>query len=155
MLRVCCDSWFWCQVWMRPITSAPRLNPNWQFCQYHRSSQTCLSWGGRLTFVWPLTVTRRCIFKTWCKTWHLQCACFLASMIASLSLCFDHKLSETEERVSVGLEHSCSELLQGQLWFNPLKKGLYLCDGAMWIAVLEGEDSTFQPFTPEQVLVSF
>ncbi|XP_070835858.1 thrombospondin-type laminin G domain and EAR repeat-containing protein-like [Chaetodon trifascialis] len=45
--------------------------------------------------------------------------------------------SETEQRVSVGLERSCSELLQGQLWFNPLKKGLYLCDGTVWIAVLE------------------
>ncbi|XP_058471470.1 thrombospondin-type laminin G domain and EAR repeat-containing protein-like [Solea solea] len=44
---------------------------------------------------------------------------------------------EKEERVSVGLERSCSELLQGQLWFNPLKKGLYLCDGSEWITVLE------------------
>ncbi|XP_074548223.1 thrombospondin-type laminin G domain and EAR repeat-containing protein-like [Halichoeres trimaculatus] len=44
---------------------------------------------------------------------------------------------ETEEQVSVGLQRSCSEELQGQLWFNPLKKGLYLCDGAVWIAVLE------------------
>uniref|UniRef100_A0A671TUE0 Thrombospondin type laminin G domain and EAR repeats n=1 Tax=Sparus aurata TaxID=8175 RepID=A0A671TUE0_SPAAU len=25
----------------------------------------------------------------------------------------------------------------GQLWFNPLRKGLYLCDGTTWIAVLE------------------
>ncbi|XP_070776006.1 thrombospondin-type laminin G domain and EAR repeat-containing protein-like [Enoplosus armatus] len=44
---------------------------------------------------------------------------------------------DTEERVSVGLQRSCSELLQGQLWFNPLRKGLYLCDGRVWIAVLE------------------
>ncbi|XP_041827115.1 thrombospondin-type laminin G domain and EAR repeat-containing protein-like [Melanotaenia boesemani] len=44
---------------------------------------------------------------------------------------------ENEERVSVGLEKLCSELLQGQLWFNPLKKGLYLCDGSQWITVLE------------------
>ncbi|XP_044231368.1 thrombospondin-type laminin G domain and EAR repeat-containing protein-like isoform X1 [Thunnus albacares] len=44
---------------------------------------------------------------------------------------------ETEERVSVGLERSCSELLRGQLWFNPLKKGLYLCDGTVWTTVLE------------------
>ncbi|XP_030247174.1 thrombospondin-type laminin G domain and EAR repeat-containing protein-like [Sparus aurata] len=44
---------------------------------------------------------------------------------------------ETQERVAVGLEQSCSELLQGQLWFNPLRKGLYLCDGTTWIAVLE------------------
>ncbi|XP_040916634.1 thrombospondin-type laminin G domain and EAR repeat-containing protein-like [Toxotes jaculatrix] len=44
---------------------------------------------------------------------------------------------DMEERVSVGLERSCSVLLQGQLWFNPLRKGLYLCDGAVWIPVLE------------------
>ncbi|XP_035023134.2 thrombospondin-type laminin G domain and EAR repeat-containing protein-like [Hippoglossus stenolepis] len=44
---------------------------------------------------------------------------------------------DTEERVSVGLERSCSEMLQGQLWFNPLKKGLYLCDGTVWVTVLE------------------
>ncbi|KAM8737574.1 thrombospondin-type laminin G domain and EAR repeat-containing protein-like [Acanthopagrus schlegelii] len=44
---------------------------------------------------------------------------------------------ETQERVAVGLEQSCSELLRGQLWFNPLRKGLYLCDGTAWIAVLE------------------
>lgn len=50
--------------------------------------------------------------------------------------------SETEARVSVGLEKSCSEQLQGQLWFNPLKKGLYLCDGTVWITVLEGETPT-------------
>ncbi|XP_028422168.1 thrombospondin-type laminin G domain and EAR repeat-containing protein-like [Perca flavescens] len=44
---------------------------------------------------------------------------------------------ETEERVSVGLERPCSEPLQGQMWFNPLSKGLYLCDGKVWITVLE------------------
>ncbi|XP_062296675.1 thrombospondin-type laminin G domain and EAR repeat-containing protein [Scomber scombrus] len=42
-----------------------------------------------------------------------------------------------EERVSVGLEQPCSELLRGQLWFNPLRKGLYLCDGRGWTTVLE------------------
>ncbi|KAM4723498.1 thrombospondin-type laminin G domain and EAR repeat-containing protein-like isoform 2-T2 [Anableps anableps] len=40
-------------------------------------------------------------------------------------------------RLSVGLERPCSELLRGQLWFNPLKKGLYVCDGSVWITVLE------------------
>uniref|UniRef100_A0A672HUZ5 Thrombospondin-type laminin G domain and EAR repeats a n=1 Tax=Salarias fasciatus TaxID=181472 RepID=A0A672HUZ5_SALFA len=45
--------------------------------------------------------------------------------------------SQTEERVAVGLERSCSELRRGQLWFNPLRKGLYLCDGAAWVTVLE------------------
>nr|XP_046269914.1 thrombospondin-type laminin G domain and EAR repeat-containing protein-like [Scatophagus argus] len=44
---------------------------------------------------------------------------------------------ETDERVSVGSERLCSELVQGQLWFNPLRKGLYFCDGTMWISVLE------------------
>ncbi|XP_068436288.1 thrombospondin-type laminin G domain and EAR repeat-containing protein-like [Clinocottus analis] len=44
---------------------------------------------------------------------------------------------EREERVSVGLERSCSVLVQGQMWFNPLRKCLYLCDGAVWIPVLE------------------
>ena len=69
-------------------------------------------------------------------------SCAAASLIVCSSVCFDHELSEAEERVSVGLERSCSELLQGQLWFNPLKKGLYFCDGTMWIAVLEGENLT-------------
>ncbi|KAK5857618.1 hypothetical protein PBY51_010850 [Eleginops maclovinus] len=44
---------------------------------------------------------------------------------------------ETEERVSVGSERPCSATLQGQMWFNPLSKGLYLCDGTLWITVLE------------------
>lgn len=42
----------------------------------------------------------------------------------------------------MGLERTCSELLQGQLWFSPLRKGLYLCDGTVWITVLEGESHT-------------
>ncbi|XP_053191834.1 thrombospondin-type laminin G domain and EAR repeat-containing protein-like [Scomber japonicus] len=42
-----------------------------------------------------------------------------------------------EKQVSVGLERPCSELLRGQLWFNPLRKGLYLCDGRVWTTVLE------------------
>ncbi|XP_078134118.1 thrombospondin-type laminin G domain and EAR repeat-containing protein-like isoform X2 [Sander vitreus] len=49
----------------------------------------------------------------------------------------DHVTSYAEERVSVGLERPCSEPLQGQMWFNPLSKGLYLCDGTVWITVLE------------------
>uniref|UniRef100_A0A3Q0SCS6 Thrombospondin type laminin G domain and EAR repeats n=1 Tax=Amphilophus citrinellus TaxID=61819 RepID=A0A3Q0SCS6_AMPCI len=43
---------------------------------------------------------------------------------------------ETEARVSVGLEKSCSEKLRGQLWFNPLRKGLYLCDASTYVSVL-------------------
>ncbi|XP_038129273.1 thrombospondin-type laminin G domain and EAR repeat-containing protein-like [Cyprinodon tularosa] len=45
--------------------------------------------------------------------------------------------SGTAGRLLVGLEKPCSTLLQGQLWFNPLKKGLYICDGSVWITVLE------------------
>ncbi|CAG5866600.1 unnamed protein product [Menidia menidia] len=44
---------------------------------------------------------------------------------------------ETEMRVPVGSERPCTGLLEGQLLFNPLKKGLYLCDGSVWITVLE------------------
>ncbi|XP_077395803.1 thrombospondin-type laminin G domain and EAR repeat-containing protein [Festucalex cinctus] len=44
---------------------------------------------------------------------------------------------EIETRVSVGLQLMCSEPLQGQMWFNPLRKALYLCDGTSWITVLE------------------
>nr|XP_057946276.1 thrombospondin-type laminin G domain and EAR repeat-containing protein-like [Doryrhamphus excisus] len=44
---------------------------------------------------------------------------------------------ETEARVYVGLQSPCSELLQGQMWFSPLRKGLYLCDGTTWTTVLE------------------
>ncbi|XP_061824119.1 thrombospondin-type laminin G domain and EAR repeat-containing protein-like [Nerophis lumbriciformis] len=45
--------------------------------------------------------------------------------------------TETEARVSVGLQQPCSELLQGQMWFSSLEKGLYVCDGTSWIVVLE------------------
>lgn len=51
-------------------------------------------------------------------------------------------LSGAAGRLSVGVERPCSELLRGQLWFNPLKKGLYVCDGSVWITVLEGEHPT-------------
>ncbi|TNM95279.1 hypothetical protein fugu_016362 [Takifugu bimaculatus] len=50
----------------------------------------------------------------------------------------DQRIYQTrEEQVSVGLQRSCTEQIKGQLWFNPLRKGLYLCDGTVWIAVLE------------------
>lgn len=60
--RVCCVNWFWCQDQMPPITSAPLPNPSYQFCQYHRFSQTCLSRGVIVTATQPPMVTRRCIF---------------------------------------------------------------------------------------------
>lgn len=82
-------------------------------------------------------------------------SCFLASLIVCLSVCFHHELSETKERVSVGLERLCSELARGQMWFNPLRKSLYLCDGAVWISVLEGENPQFQKSAHEQVFITF
>uniref|UniRef100_A0A3Q3W5M0 Thrombospondin-like N-terminal domain-containing protein n=1 Tax=Mola mola TaxID=94237 RepID=A0A3Q3W5M0_MOLML len=51
------------------------------------------------------------------------------------SLLSDLPVSERE--VSVGLERLCSEQLQGQLWFHPLRRSLYLCDGTVWITLLE------------------
>ncbi|XP_061650628.1 thrombospondin-type laminin G domain and EAR repeat-containing protein-like [Phyllopteryx taeniolatus] len=44
---------------------------------------------------------------------------------------------EMEARVSVGLQRTCSEPLRGQMWFSPLRKALYLCDGTSWITALE------------------
>lgn len=62
MNRVFCDSWFCCQVWMPPITSAPLLNPSSPLYQCHRFSPTCLPLRGRVTTTWPPIVTCRCIF---------------------------------------------------------------------------------------------
>ncbi|KAG7258350.1 hypothetical protein CRUP_019280 [Coryphaenoides rupestris] len=44
---------------------------------------------------------------------------------------------ETQLKVSVGPQNLCTETLWGHLWFNPHKKGLYLCDGAAWVPLLE------------------
>ncbi|XP_067099766.1 thrombospondin-type laminin G domain and EAR repeat-containing protein-like [Osmerus mordax] len=44
---------------------------------------------------------------------------------------------EAEVHVSVGLERKCSVSVRGQLWFNPQRKGLYLCDGAVWVPMLK------------------
>ncbi|KAG5283611.1 hypothetical protein AALO_G00043990 [Alosa alosa] len=44
---------------------------------------------------------------------------------------------EAEVRVTEGLVPPCGDLEQGQLWVNTLKRGLYLCDGLMWLPMLE------------------
>ncbi|XP_046872229.1 thrombospondin-type laminin G domain and EAR repeat-containing protein-like isoform X2 [Hypomesus transpacificus] len=44
---------------------------------------------------------------------------------------------EAEVHVSVGLERKCSVSVRGQLWFNPQGKGLYLCDGTVWVSMLK------------------
>lgn len=151
MNRVCYDSWCWCQVQMPPITSVPLPNPSWQLCQYLHFSQTCLSLEGMVTAMWPPIVTDVFFLQhitVWAKT-HSYCfVCIFACLIVCLSLCFDHELSETGERVEMGLGRSCSVLQQGQLWFDPVRKGLYLCDGAVWITVLEGENPTSATYFP-------
>ncbi|XP_057715136.1 thrombospondin-type laminin G domain and EAR repeat-containing protein [Corythoichthys intestinalis] len=59
---------------------------------------------------------------------------------------------ETDERVLVGLERTCSELFRGQMWFNPLRTALYLCDGTSWITVLE--DRKRLDYVEEQQVLS-
>ncbi|XP_010884719.3 thrombospondin-type laminin G domain and EAR repeat-containing protein [Esox lucius] len=44
---------------------------------------------------------------------------------------------EADVRVSLGKERSCSDSFKGQLWFNPVRRGLYLCDGTVWVPVLQ------------------
>uniref|UniRef100_A0A146ZKE6 Thrombospondin type laminin G domain and EAR repeats n=1 Tax=Fundulus heteroclitus TaxID=8078 RepID=A0A146ZKE6_FUNHE len=59
----------------------------------------------------------------------------------------------TAGRLSVGLERPCSESLRGQLWFNPLKKGLYVCDGSAWITVL-ADNKRLDYVLEHQVLIT-
>ncbi|MED6267720.1 hypothetical protein CHARACLAT_014949 [Characodon lateralis] len=61
--------------------------------------------------------------------------------------------SGTAGRLSVGLERPCSELLRHQLWFNPLKKGLYVCDGSAWITVWE-DHKRLDYVSEHQVLIT-
>ncbi|KAM3870975.1 thrombospondin-type laminin G domain and EAR repeat-containing protein [Diretmus argenteus] len=65
----------------------------------------------------------------------------------------DSYLPSYEVQVSVGLDRICSKRLQGQLWFNPLRKGLYLCDGAVWIPVLQ-EHKRLDYVLEDQVLTT-
>ncbi|XP_073702464.1 thrombospondin-type laminin G domain and EAR repeat-containing protein [Garra rufa] len=44
---------------------------------------------------------------------------------------------EAEVRVTAGVSPPCSHSEEGQLWFNTLKKGLFLCDGIMWLTMLQ------------------
>ncbi|XP_076120201.1 thrombospondin-type laminin G domain and EAR repeat-containing protein [Alosa pseudoharengus] len=44
---------------------------------------------------------------------------------------------EAEVRMTEGLVPPCGDLEQGQLWVNTLKRGLYLCDGLMWLPMIE------------------
>ena len=47
-------------------------------------------------------------------------------------------ITEAEVRVTEGLAPPCGDLEQGQLWVDTLKRGLYLCDGLLWLPMLQG-----------------
>ncbi|KAG1930660.1 protein kinase C-binding protein NELL2 [Pimephales promelas] len=47
---------------------------------------------------------------------------------------------ETEVRVTLGSKPACTAAEQGQLWFDTLKRGLFLCDGAYWHSMLQDKD---------------
>lgn len=47
--------------------------------------------------------------------------------------------TEAEVRVTAGASPPCGHSEEGQLWFNTLKKGLFLCDGIMWLTMLQGD----------------
>ncbi|KAJ8004417.1 hypothetical protein DPEC_G00135500 [Dallia pectoralis] len=44
---------------------------------------------------------------------------------------------EAEVRVTMGTQPHCSTVEQGQLWFDILGRGLFLCDGVVWIPLLQ------------------
>uniref|UniRef100_A0AAY5F0G5 Thrombospondin-type laminin G domain and EAR repeats a n=1 Tax=Electrophorus electricus TaxID=8005 RepID=A0AAY5F0G5_ELEEL len=43
-------------------------------------------------------------------------------------------------RVMLGPTKVCSQMEQGQLWLDTLKKGLFLCDGTHWLPVLQEKE---------------
>ncbi|RXN28063.1 thrombospondin-type laminin G domain and EAR repeat-containing -like protein [Labeo rohita] len=45
--------------------------------------------------------------------------------------------TEAEVRVTAGVSPPCGHSEEGQLWFNTLKRGLFLCDGIMWLTMLQ------------------
>uniref|UniRef100_A0A4W4DMN7 Thrombospondin-like N-terminal domain-containing protein n=1 Tax=Electrophorus electricus TaxID=8005 RepID=A0A4W4DMN7_ELEEL len=47
---------------------------------------------------------------------------------------------EAQVRVMLGPTKVCSQMEQGQLWLDTLKKGLFLCDGTHWLPVLQEKE---------------
>ncbi|XP_026070560.1 thrombospondin-type laminin G domain and EAR repeat-containing protein-like [Carassius auratus] len=47
---------------------------------------------------------------------------------------------QTEVRVTLGSKPACTAAELGQLWFDTLKRGLFLCDGAYWHSMLQEKD---------------
>lgn len=60
-------------------------------------------------------------------------------------------VTESEVRVTLGSHLSCTGTEKGQLWFDTLKRGLFLCDGASWLPMLQGGSTTDQVRSGEQV----
>ncbi len=50
--------------------------------------------------------------------------------------------TEAEVRVTAGGIPPCGRSEEGQLWFNTLKRGLFLCDGIIWLNMLQGDSVT-------------
>ncbi len=50
--------------------------------------------------------------------------------------------TEAEVRVTAGGIPPCGRSEEGQLWFNTLKRGLFLCDGITWLNMLQGDSVT-------------
>ncbi|KAM6946166.1 thrombospondin-type laminin G domain and EAR repeat-containing protein [Aplochiton taeniatus] len=46
---------------------------------------------------------------------------------------------EAEVRVTLGVQPPCSKPEQGQMWFDPVKRALLLCDGGAWVPLLQEE----------------
>ncbi|XP_065105138.1 thrombospondin-type laminin G domain and EAR repeat-containing protein [Paramisgurnus dabryanus] len=44
---------------------------------------------------------------------------------------------EAEVRVTAGVSPPCGLSEDGQLWFNTLHRGLFICDGMMWLTMLQ------------------
>ncbi|XP_062311724.1 thrombospondin-type laminin G domain and EAR repeat-containing protein-like [Osmerus eperlanus] len=44
---------------------------------------------------------------------------------------------EAEVRVTLGIQPPCSKTEQGQLWFDTLNRGLFMCDGTAWQPLLQ------------------
>ncbi|KAL1021958.1 hypothetical protein UPYG_G00020410 [Umbra pygmaea] len=44
---------------------------------------------------------------------------------------------EAEVKVTLGPERSCSGSIRGQLWFNSIRRALYLCDGVLWVPMMQ------------------
>ncbi|XP_038132161.1 thrombospondin-type laminin G domain and EAR repeat-containing protein-like [Cyprinodon tularosa] len=47
---------------------------------------------------------------------------------------------EAEARVTAGERPPCSGPEKGQLWFNVQRKGLFICDGTTWTALLQNKE---------------